>query len=101
MVEKAWNDPLHPAEHLAQDWLEHLEMNAQAVADALQLPLEAVEAFLNEVAPVTADLALRLEKAFGSSANYWLGLQNQYDLDIARHHGVPDLPRVAGLLAAE
>ena len=101
MAEKAWNEPFHPAEHLTQDWLEHLGMDAQAVADALQLPLESVRAFLDEKAPVTADLALRLEKAFGSSANYWLGFQNQYDLDVARRRGVPDLPRVPGLLAAE
>ncbi len=101
MAKKSWNDPLHPAEHLTQDWLEHLGMDAQAVADALQLPIGTVQAFLGEEAAVSADLALRLEKAFGSSAKYWLGLQNRYDLDVARARGVPDLLRVPGLLAAE
>lgn len=101
MAEKAWNEPIHPAEHLTQDWLEPLAMNAQAVAEALALPSEEVRAFLEERSPITGDLALRLEQAFGSSARYWLGWQNQYDIDIARRRGVPDLPRVPGLIAAE
>ena len=93
--------PIHPAEHLVEDFLKPLGMSEAEAADALQLPLDTVLPFLREEAPLTGDLALRMEKAFGCSAQYWMGWQADYELDIARDRGVPDLPRVAGLLAAE
>lgn len=93
--------PIHPAEHLVEDFLKPLEMSDAQAAEALQLPLDALLPFLRETAPLTGDLALRLERAFGCSATYWMGWQADYDLDLARRRGVPDLPRVPGLIAAE
>ncbi len=100
MTEKPWNAPLHPGEFFAEDFLQPLGMSDEAAADALQIPLSQLQSFLREATPVTADLALRLSQAFGCGADYWLALQNRYDLEIARGSGVPKLPRVPGLPAA-
>lgn len=93
--------PVHPAEHLVEDFLKPLEMSEEQAAEALQLPIEVLRPFLQEDAPLTGDLALRLEQAFGCSADYWMRWQSGYELEVARDRGVPDLPRVQGLLAAE
>lgn len=93
--------PVHPAEHLVEDFLKPLKMTDQQAAEALQLPIEELNPFLREEAPMTGDLALRLEKVFGNDAEYWMRWQIRYELDSARSRGVPDLPRVPGLLAAE
>ena len=93
--------PVHPAEHLVEDFLKPLGMTEQQTAEALQLSVEALRPFLRELAPLTGDLALRLEKAFGNDAEYWMRWQSRYELEVARDRGVPDLPRVPGLLAAE
>ena len=93
--------PVHPAEHLVEDFLKPLEMSSAQAAEALGLPLDEATRFLREETPVTGGLALRLSKAFGCSAEYWMGWQADYDLDLARRAGVPDLPRVPGLIAAE
>lgn len=101
MPEKPWNAPVHPAEFFRENFLEPLDMSAERAAEALDLPAKQVIAFLAEQAPLTGDLALRLEKAFGCGADYWMKWQADYDLDVARRRGVPDLPRVPGLVAAE
>ena len=93
--------PVHPAEHLMEDVLSPAGITEEQAAEALQVPLEQLRPFLREEAPLTGDLALRIEKAFGGDADYWMRWQNRYDLDVARHRGVPDLPRVPGLIAAE
>ena len=101
MDEKPWNAPIHPAEFFIENFLKPLEMSEAKAAEALQLPMDALAPFLREQAPLTGDLALRLTKAFGCDADYWMRWQTDYDLDVARRRGVPDLPRVPGLLAAE
>ena len=101
MSEKLWNAPIHPAEFFRENFLELLEMSGEKAAEALDLLPEQMLAFLEERAPLTADLALRLSQAFGCSVDYWMRWQNDYDLRIARDRGVPDLPRVPGLIAAE
>ena len=101
MTEKPWNAPLHPAEFFIEDFLKPLGMAEAEAASALGLSAEDLEPFLRERAPVTGELAIRLNSAFGCSPDYWLRLQNQYDLDVAKRRGVPDLPRVPGPIAAE
>lgn len=101
MDEKPWNAPFHPAEFFIEDFLKPLEMTDEAAAEALGLSIEHLRPFLRQEAPLTGELALRLSAAFGCSAEYWMKWQSKYDLDVARDRGVPDLPRVAGLMAAE
>ncbi len=101
MSEKPWNAPIHSAEFFRENFLEPLEMSGEKAAEALDLPVEQMLAFLEERAPLTGDLALRLSQAFGCSADYWMKWQTDYELRLARDRGVPELPRVPGLIAAE
>jgi len=82
--------PMHPGEVLREEFLVPLSMSAGALAKACGLPRTRIERIANEQTGITADTALRLAKALGTTAQLWLNLQNDYDLQIARH----DLGRV-------
>ncbi len=71
--------PVHPGEIL-KDELEALDLSASALARALSVPANRVSFILNRKRAVTADTALRLAKFFGTSAEFWLNLQSDYDL---------------------
>ena len=47
---------------------------------------QALNNIVNEMSAISADMAIRLEKAFGGTANAWLQMQNNYDLALARRH---------------
>ena len=72
--------PAHPGEVLREDILTRLDLSRAAVARRLGISHQKLTAVLNEKAPVTADLAMRLGALLGHGARYWLGLQMQYDL---------------------
>ena len=77
-------NPCHPGEIVREDCLTALDMTIAEVAAHLQIE----EAALTEVcaceAPITPDLAIRFEMAFGSIADHWLAMQSAYDLAQAR-----------------
>ncbi len=74
--------PVHPGEFL-QEILEDLHLTQTALADALGVSPMRVSHVLKGTRPVTAELALRLGRAFGQTPQYWLNLQTCYDLKIA------------------
>lgn len=79
--------PTHPGEILAAE-LEELGLSARALAAALDVPPNRVTAILKGQRSVTADTALRLARYFGTSAKFWLNLQQSHDLSLAeRDHG--------------
>jgi len=69
---------------LREEFLTPLGMSATALALALRVPANRVTAILNEERAVTADTALRLGRYFGTSARFWLNLQQSYELSKAR-----------------
>ena len=71
--------PVSPGEVL-REHLDELNMSANVLAAHLQVPTNRITGILNETRTLTADTALRLEKFFGSSAQFWLNLQTGYDL---------------------
>ena len=71
--------PIHPGEHLREE-LEELGLSARAFANALNVPTNRITAILNAQRAVTADIALRLARYFGTSAEFWLNLQSAYEL---------------------
>ena len=73
-----------PGEVLREEFLIPLEMSAGALAKACGVPRTRIERLANEETGVTADTALRLAKAFGTTAQLWLNLQNDYDVQIAK-----------------
>lgn len=76
--------PVHPGEVLREEFLVPLKLSAIALAKAIRVPRTRVERLAREETAMTADTALRLERALGSSAEFWMNLQNEYDLRQAR-----------------
>ena len=74
--------PIHPGEHLAEE-LKELAISAAELARRLRVPTNRVTSILNGDRAVTGDTALRLAHFFGTSAEFWLKLQNLYDLRLA------------------
>jgi addiction module HigA family antidote len=74
---------IHPGEHLAEE-LEALDMSAAELARKLGVPTNRITQILNGTRSVTGDTALRLAHFFGTSAQFWLNLQNLYDLRLAQ-----------------
>jgi len=75
--------PLHPGEVLREEFLVPLNMSAGALAKACGVPRTRIERLAAEQIGVTADTALRLSKALGTSAELWLNLQNSFDVKTA------------------
>ena len=75
--------PIHPGEHLAEE-LTALKMSAAELARQIKVPTNRITEILNGQRGVTGDTALRLGHFFGTSPQFWLNLQNLYDLRIAQ-----------------
>jgi addiction module HigA family antidote len=75
--------PLHPGEILREEFLVPLNLSPGALAKAMGVPRTRVERIAAETSGITADTALRLSKALGTSAQLWLNLQNTYDVETA------------------
>jgi addiction module HigA family antidote len=73
--------PIHPGEIL-KDELDELKLTANKFAEKLHVPTNRITEILNGRRAITADTALRLSAFFGTSAEFWLKLQNAYDLKI-------------------
>jgi len=76
--------PVHPGEILREEFLEPLEITPYRLAKDLGVPLTRIAAILAGKRAITAETALRLGRYFGNTAEFWLGLQEQFDLDTAR-----------------
>jgi len=74
--------PIHPGEHLIEE-LGVLEMSAAQLARRLDVPTNRVTGIINGQRAITGDTALRLAHFFGTSAEFWLNLQNLYELRLA------------------
>lgn len=74
----------HPGEIVLHDFLEPLGMSANALAKAIGVPANRVCAILNGSRGISADTALRLARYFGTTPDFWLGLQAGYDLETTR-----------------
>lgn len=76
-------EPIHPGEHLAE-YLSELNLSQYRLAKAIRVPPRRINEIVHGKRAVTADTALRLGRYFGQSAQFWMNLQAQYDLEIAR-----------------
>lgn len=76
--------PIHPGEVLREEFLHPMGMTAHALAMALQVPAPRINDVVRERRAVTVDTALRLAKYFGTSAEFWMGLQIDFDIATAR-----------------
>lgn len=75
--------PIHPGEVLQEEFLKPLGLSQNRLAIAIGVHARRVNEIVHGKRGVTADTALRFARFFGNSPEFWLGLQNQYDLDVA------------------
>ena len=78
------HNPPHPGGIVRRQCLEPLALSVTEAAKGLGVTRQALSDLLNEKAGVSVEMAIRLSRAFGSSAETWLGLQTAYDLAQAR-----------------
>ena len=76
--------PIHPGEVLREEFLLPMNLTAHALAMALRLPAPRINDVVRERRGLSADTALRLARYFGTSAEFWLGLQVDFDLRTAQ-----------------
>jgi addiction module HigA family antidote len=72
---------IHPGEILLEDFLVPLEISAYRLSKEISIPQTRISEIIKGNRRITADTALRLAKFFGNSAKFWLGLQDDYDIE--------------------
>jgi len=75
--------PLHPGEILSEEFLKPMNLSQNKLALGIRVPPRRINEIVSGKRRITADTALRLAKYFGMSPQFWLGLQMDYDLDVA------------------
>ena len=75
--------PLHPGEVLLEEFLLPMGLSQNKLALAIRVPTRRINEIVHGRRRVTADTALRLARFFNMSAGFWMGLQQDYDLDAA------------------
>ncbi len=75
---------IHPGEILFEEFLVPMEISAYKLSKDIGIPQTRISEILKGNRRITADTALRLSKYFGNSPKFWLGLQNDYDLEEER-----------------
>jgi addiction module HigA family antidote len=72
--------PIHPGKILLED-LKDEEISINGLAQAIRVPANRISLIVNQKRGISADTAARLGRYFGTSAQYWLNIQNRFDLD--------------------
>ncbi|MES2138095.1 MAG: HigA family addiction module antitoxin [Bacteroidota bacterium] len=82
---------IHPGEILQEEFLLPLEITAYKLSKDIGIPQTRVSAIIKGNRRITADTALRLSKYFGNSAKFWLGLQDDFDIEEERNEKKAEL----------
>jgi addiction module HigA family antidote len=84
MTEKL--SPIHPGEVLLEEFIKPLSLSQNRLAIDIGVDTRRINEIVLGKRAITADTALRLARFFGNSPEFWMGLQTQYDLDVAEDH---------------
>jgi addiction module HigA family antidote len=84
----------HPGEILLEEFLLPLEISAYKLSKDIGIPQTRVSAILKGTRRITADTALRLSIYFGNSAKFWLGLQDDFDIEEERNEKKDELTAI-------
>ncbi len=76
--------PIHPGEILSEDFLKPMGISQYRLAKAIHVHPRRINAIVHGTRAVTADTALRLSRALGTTAELWLNAQASYELEVAR-----------------
>src|SRR5215217_5964655 len=94
--EKGWNItrlPVHPGELLREEFMKPLSLSINGLALELHVPVTRISEIVNERRGITADTALRLARYFGTSADFWMNLQKDYELTLTRQKSLKAIER--------
>jgi antitoxin HigA-1 len=78
--------PIHPGEIIKEEYLKPLCMSVNALAVALRVPAPRINDVVRQKRRVSIDTALRLARYFNTTAQFWMNLQINYDLKIAKQN---------------
>lgn len=92
--------PIHPGVVLREEFIEPMGMSQREFADKIRVTHTRLNQIVNEKRSVTADTALRLSKALGTTAEFWMNLQARYDLDKTRDESGGKIDKEVHPLAA-
>ena len=93
-------EPIHPGEVLMEDFIKGFGVTQHSVAVAIGVPPRRINEIVHGSRGVSADTALRLGRYFGTSAQFWLNLQSQYDLDVAQDGLAEQIEAITPIQAA-
>jgi len=85
--------PIPPGEILLEEFLKPLGISQNQLARDIDIPVSRVSEIVRGTRAITADTAVRLAQYFGTSAELWLGLQTDYDLQVIEDTTLPDIKR--------
>ena len=90
---------IHPGEILLEEFLNPLGISQNRLARAMDVPPRRINEIVHGKRAVTADTALRLARALGTSEQFWMGLQADYDLEEARKSSSDKLRKIENVAA--
>ena len=90
---------IHPGEVLLEEFLKPLGISQNKLARAMGVPPRRINEIVHGKRSITADTALRLARALGTSEQFWMGLQADYDLEEARKAARSALKKVENIAA--
>ena len=85
--------PVHPGEMLREEFMKPLGISINGLALELHVPVTRISEIVNERPGVTADTALRLARYFGTSADFWMNIQKDYELILARKRSLKSIEK--------
>ncbi len=90
---------IHPGEVLLEEFLKPLDISQNRLARAMGVPPRRINEIVHGKRAVSADTAIRLSRALGTSEQFWMGLQADYDLEEARKAAQNELNKVENIAA--
>jgi len=94
------HDPTCPGEVLVENFLNPAGISTRRLAQTIAVPIQQIDEIVRGERAITADTAIRLSRALGTSDRFWLNLQNRYDLDVAFITNRETLDQIQALLSA-
>jgi addiction module HigA family antidote len=85
---------IHPGEILLEEFLKPLDISAYRLSKEIGIPQTRISEIIKGRRRVTADTALRLSAFFGNSPRFWLGLQDDFDIEDEKSHKQSDLRQI-------
>jgi|SRR3954447_2841477 addiction module HigA family antidote len=83
--------PVHPGEQLREEFMKPLELSAYRLAKDIDVPISRIQAIVDEKRGVSGDTALRLGRYFGTTPEFWLNMQRDFELETAQIQAGEDI----------